>query len=310
MSDATILVVDDDVDIARFIEINLRLEGFEVRSCFDGLQALEAIASARPDLVLLDVMMPHLDGVEVCRRLRADPLTATLPVIMLTAKSLSADKVVGLTAGADDYILKPFDTLELVARVRSALHRNREMRSVSPLTGLPGNHRIAEEIARRVAAREPFAVCSVDLDDFKAYNDAYGFLRGEKVISLLASALHRATLEAGDPLPFLGHVGGDDFVLVCTPGQAEPASKAVIDTFDRSIRERYDAADAARGYVEVADRRGHPQRYPLLTVSIGIAISDGYRFSDHRAVVAVATEMKAVAKRQPGSALAVDRRTT
>ncbi len=108
-----------------------------------------------PDLVLLDVMMPKVDGVELCRRLRANPFTANLPVIMLTAKSLSADKVVGLTAGADDYIIKPFDTLELVARVRSTLRRNAEMRATSPLTGLPGNHRIEEEIAERGVVAAP-----------------------------------------------------------------------------------------------------------------------------------------------------------
>lgn len=130
---STVLVVDDDVDIARFIEINLRLEGFDVRVANDGDEALRDIHDCVPDIVLLDVMMPKVDGVEVCRRLRADPLTANLPVIMLTAKSLSADKVVGLTAGADDYIIKPFDTLELVARVRSTLRRNAEMRAVSPL---------------------------------------------------------------------------------------------------------------------------------------------------------------------------------
>src|SRR3954463_6051163 len=114
-----ILVVDDDPDIARFVEINMRLEGFDVRIARDGEEALAAVSEAMPDLVLLDVMMPRIDGVEVCRRLRADPATAHLPVIMLTAKSLSADKVVGLTAGADDYLIKPFDTLALIARVRS-----------------------------------------------------------------------------------------------------------------------------------------------------------------------------------------------
>jgi len=148
---STVLVVDDDVDIARFIEVNLKLEGFDVLLAHDGEEALGIIAEGLPDLALLDVMMPRIDGVELCRRLRSDPLTASLPIIMLTAKSLSADKVVGLTAGADDYIIKPFDTLELVARVRSTLRRNAEMRAVSPLTGLPGNHRINEEIA---AARD------------------------------------------------------------------------------------------------------------------------------------------------------------
>src|SRR5919106_3778308 len=145
-----VLVADDDEDIVRFVEVNLRLEGFEVITASDGEQALEMATESLPDLILLDVMMPRLDGFEVCQRLRHDGRTKHISVIMLTAKSLSADKVVGLTAGADDYIIKPFDPIELVARVRSRLRRNAEMRAVSPLTGLPGNHRIEEELADRV----------------------------------------------------------------------------------------------------------------------------------------------------------------
>src|SRR5687767_7302630 len=129
-----VLVADDDEDIVQFVEVNLRLEGFDVISATDGEQALKAAYDTMPDLVLLDVMMPRVDGFEVCQRLRSDSRTRNISVIMLTAKSLSADKVVGLTSGADDYIIKPFDPVELVARVKSALRRSREMRAVNPLT--------------------------------------------------------------------------------------------------------------------------------------------------------------------------------
>ena len=305
----TVLVVDDDTDIARFIEINLRLEGFDVRVAHDGEAAQASIEEEIPDLVLLDVMMPKVDGVELCRRLRANPATANLPVIMLTAKSLSADKVVGLTAGADDYIIKPFDTLELVARVRSTLKRNADMRAVSPLTGLPGNHRIEQEIAGRVAEAVAFAVCYFDLDNFKAFNDAYGFLRGDDVITLLATALRRAAGEVGEPQPFIGHVGGDDFVMVCLPEQAEFIARRVIEVFDGSAPRLHDAGDAERGYLEVTDRQKKVRRFPLVSVSIGVAQSGNRTFLDHREAVAVATEMKKVAKATAGSSLAVDRRT-
>ena len=307
---ATVLVVDDDTDIARFIEINLRLEGFDVRVAHDGEQAEQSIDEETPDLVLLDVMMPKVDGVELCRRLRANPATANLPVIMLTAKSLSADKVVGLTAGADDYIIKPFDTLELVARVRSTLRRNAEMRAVSPLTGLPGNHRIEEELAEHVAKAEPFAVLYLDLDNFKAFNDCYGFLRGDEVITLLATAARRAVMEAGEPAPFLGHIGGDDFVIVCLPEQAEPLAKRVIDVFDSSAPRLHDPSDSERGYLEITDRQGKVRRFPLVSVSIGVAMSGNRMFADKREVVDVATEMKKVAKATVGSSVAVDRRGT
>ncbi len=307
-----VLVVDDDADIARFIEMNLVFEGFEVAVAHDGQDALAVIERRRPDLVLLDIMMPRIDGVELCRTLRADPMTSALPVIMLTAKGLSADKVLGLTAGADDYIIKPFDTLELIARVRSTLRRNREMRDVSPLTGLPGNTRILGEIADRFAARQQggieFAVCYVDLDHFKTVNDVYGFFRGDQMIATLAAALHESVIGAGTPKPFLGHIGGDDFIVACTPEQVGPVTERAIALFADGSRDLYDDEDARRGYFEVLDRQGRTNRHGLLTVSIGVALSSQRSFGDHREVVAVASEMKQVAKRSPGSVVAVDRR--
>jgi PleD family two-component response regulator len=302
-----ILVVDDDLDIARFVELNLSLEGFDVEVAHDGERALEMATANPPDLILLDVMMPVIDGVEVVRRLRAQSSTASIPVVMLTAKSLSADKVVGLTAGADDYIVKPFDTLELVARVRTTLRRTADVRSVSPLTGLPGNHRIDVEISGRAQSGQPYAVCHVDLDEFKSFNDAYGFMRGDDLLLVLAGVLQQAAAQAGDPPAFVGHVGGDDFVVVCTPAQAEPLCRGVLAGFDSAVPHHYDAADRERGFLEVTDRRGELRPHRLVSVSIGVAShTTGDR--DHRAVVAAATEMKGVAKTQEGSVVAVDRR--
>jgi DNA-binding response OmpR family regulator len=303
----TILVVDDDADIVRFVEMNLRLEGYRVLVARDGVEALEMVAAEVPDLVLLDVMMPGFDGVEVTRRLRADSRTSTLPIIMLTAKTLSADRVLGLTTGADDYIIKPFDTLELVARVKSTLRRNAEARAVSPLTSLPGNVRIEDEIAGRVASGNPFAVAYLDLDNFKAFNDAHGFLRGDKVILLLATALRRTVVGVVPPA-FIGHVGGDDFVLVCHPDQVEDLSRAAVGYFDDNVPALHDPDEVARGHLEIVDRLGVMREYPLVSVSVGVATSERRRFSDYREVVVVATEMKGVAKGESGSAIAVDRR--
>ena len=302
-----VLVADDDADIAGFVELNLVLEGFDVEVVHDGASALRSALASPPDLLLLDVMMPQVDGVEVLRRLRADPSTAALPIVLLTAKSLSADKVVGLTAGADDYIVKPFDTLELLARVQTTLRRTAEARSVSPLTGLPGNHRIELEIAGRAASSAPYAVCHVDLDEFKSFNDAYGFLRGDRLLLTLSSCLLAGAASAGEPRPFVGHIGGDDFVVVCTPAQAEVFGKRVVADFDGAVRGHYDPEDAERGHLEVPDRRGELRKHPLVSVSIGIAWHVGGE-RDHRAVVAAAAEMKSWAKTQPGSIVAVDRR--
>jgi len=302
-----ILVADDDRDIGRFVELNLTLEGFEVELVHDGAEALRRAIADPPDLIVLDVMMPVMDGVEVVRRLRAQAATAAVPVVMLTAKSLSADKVVGLTAGADDYIVKPFDTLELVARVRTTLRRTADNRAVSPLTGLPGNHRIDIEIASRAALAKPYAVCHVDLDEFKSFNDAYGFLRGDELLLALSQCLLDVASNEGDPPVFVGHVGGDDFVVVCTPEQAEPMCDELVRAFDAVVPGFYEADDLSRGFLEVTDRRGELRQHPLVSVSVGVAVYTGGD-RDHRAVIAAASEMKGVAKTQTGSVVAVDRR--
>jgi diguanylate cyclase (GGDEF)-like protein len=305
-----ILVVDDDQDIARFVEVNLRLHGFEVLIANDGEQALELVDRHRPALAVVDLMMPKVDGLELTRRLRADPMTSALPVIMLTAKGMTVDKVVGLTAGADDYLVKPFDTLELIARVRSTLRRNQEFREVSPLTGLPGNTRILREIADRVRGGTDYAVCYLDIDRFKNVNDAYGFARGDEFITTLARSLHRAVVAAGLPPAFLGHVGGDDFVVICDPKQmGQLVERAILD-FEQAADALYDPDDAKRGYLELTDRRGQVHQANLVTISVGVAISLNRRFTDPHEVVSVATEMKSVAKARDGSYVAVDRRTS
>src|SRR6266498_3014992 len=284
-----LIVADDDTDIARFVEMNLKLQGYEVIVANDGATALALIQEHQPALAIVDLPMP---------------------IIMLTARGQTADKVVGLTAGADDYLVKPFDTLELVARVRSTLRRNQEYREISPLTGLPGNTRILRAIADRVRGGSDYAVCHIDIDRFKSVNDAYGFARGDEFICALARSLHRAVVAVGLPPAFLGHIGGDDFIVVCHPSQVRPLTERAVVDFEAAADGLYDPADAARGYLELTKRTGEIQRANLVTLSIGVAQSvDQRRYGDPREVVAVASEMKTVAKTQPGSYVAVDRRT-
>ncbi|MFG1609032.1 response regulator [Actinoplanes sp. NPDC049265] len=304
------MVVDDDDDIAGFVAFNLKVHGFEVVRAKDGQEALDMMEKVRPDLAVIDWMMPAMDGVELTRRLRAEPLTSALPVIMLTAKGLTVDKVVGLTAGVDDYLVKPFDTAELIARVASTLRRNKEFREVSPLTGLPGNARVRREIVDRMRAGGDYSVGYIDIDRFKSVNDVYGFDRGDEFITALARSLHRAVATSGRPPVFLGHIGGDDFVFICTPDQVLPLTKRMVADFENAADQLYDPSDAQRGYIEVPDRRGNKQRAALVTLSIGVAESKagGRRFDDARVVVAVASEMKKVAKSQPGSYVAIDQR--
>jgi diguanylate cyclase (GGDEF)-like protein len=304
----TILVVDDDPDIARFVEVNLRSAGYDVAVASDGEEALAKAQELRPDLVLLDVMMPRIDGFEVAQRLRKNPQTSTTSIIMLTAKALSADKVTGLQSGADDYIIKPFDPIELLARVKGTLRRAKEMRNLSPLTGLPGNIRIQEEIERQVRDGNRFAVLYCDLDNFKTYNDQKGFVRGDRLIQSIARVIQDAVVEHTGTEGFVGHVGGDDFVAVVGPDESEEVAKRICERFDELLSDFYEPEDLERGHVRMEDRKGVLQDIPLVAISVGIASTSRRNFAHYGEAVAVATEMKSVAKREPGSSYAVDRR--
>ncbi len=304
----TVLVADGDPDILRFVEVNLRLQGYEVSLAQDGEEALRVAVADPPALVILDLMLPRVDGLEVCRRLRAS--TSYLPIIILAAKASTVDKVVGLAAGADDYVLKPFDPEELAARVRSTLRRTQELRTLSPLTGMPGNHRIRSEIARWLGLGEPLALIYADLNDFKSYNDHYGFLRGDEVIRMAGRVLQSALDRYATSESFSGHIGGDDFMLLCHPQDVVAVCEGVIEEFDSRIPSLYHPEDAERGYLEVVDRQRVTQQFPLVSIALGVATNERRTFRDPREMVETATEMKSYLKHTgKGSGYAVDGRT-
>jgi diguanylate cyclase (GGDEF)-like protein len=305
----SLLVVDDDPFIARLLEIELKAAGYDVRVASDGEQALATAQERPPRLVLADVMMPNMDGFELTRRLRQDPRTATVSVIMLTARGLSADKLEGFAIGADDYIVKPFDTPELLARIRGVLNRASDTRALSPMTGLAGNVAIEDEIERRVAADDQFAILYVDLDRFTAYNDRYGFLRGDEVIKETARVIEGAASEVAGPDAFVGHAGGDDFVVVVPPEQATAAAQQIVQAFDEMVPALYDVDDRANGYVEVTNRRGDLERSPFLTLSIGIASTEKRHFRHYAEAITAAIEMKQFTKETGASSWSIDRRS-
>lgn len=306
---STVVVVEDDDDMRRMIELNLRPGGFEVVTAPDGETALDLIRRVDPDLVLLDIMMPRMDGLEVCERLRKDVTTRYIPVIFLTAKGRLQDRVAGLSVGGDDYLTKPFDPIELVARVRAAIKRAKRLRGLNPLTQLPGNTEVEEAVFERVAAGADFAVLHIDVDEFKAFNDFYGFLRGDRAIKMLSECARDAVM-AGTSSYFLGHLGGDDFVAVVDADEAESVAQRIIDCWDARIRSLYDADDITRGYIEIRNRRRDVCRYEPMSVSIGIATTAAHPFTSHRRACEIAAEMKHVAKKQDGSSFAVDRRSS
>jgi diguanylate cyclase (GGDEF)-like protein len=307
----TVLVVDDDPDIRTFVDIALSLAGYETADAADGEEALERALETNPSIIVMDVMMPRMDGFEAVRQLRADGRLSHIPVILLTAKSQTPDKVAGFDAGADDYLTKPFDPNELVARVKATLRRAEDMRTIQPLTGLPGNTAIDKEIARRVDSKGPFAVLYADLNNFKAFNDHYGFARGDDVINKAASTIVDAAREVGGPETFVGHIGGDDFVVVTAVELWTTLADTICRRFDEVAPTLYDESDQLAGHVEVEDRQGVMRTYPLVAISIGVATTELRDFGHPSEVVAVATEMKSYAKSlvaDGGSNFAADRR--
>lgn len=305
-----IIVADDDPDILQFVRVNLELEGFEVETAANGQEAVDKVLANPPDVLLLDLMMPVMDGLSALKQLRLHPASSNTSIILLTARALTEDRIRGLELGADDYITKPFDVSELVARVKSVMRRTQAMRDVSPLTGLPGNFRISSVLDERINNPNGyFAIAWVDLDNFKAFNDHYGFMRGDQVIKFTAHVLLEAVAELEGPDAFVGHIGGDDFVAVMSADVAEVFCKRVIDRFDDGILDLYDTADALRGYIEVTDRRGDRHAFPLVSISLGVVTNLARQIKSQWEASAVAVEMKEFAKKRQGSSYEIDRRT-
>jgi diguanylate cyclase (GGDEF)-like protein len=303
-----VLVVDDDDALRAIISTNLGLGGFRVIGAADGPSALALLDEAVPDVVVLDVMMPMMDGYATLGKIRRHATASHVPVIVLTTgRNDSIDPVKSLEAGADDFIAKPFSPQEMLARVRAKVRRANVDSSLQPLTRLPGNIAIEHEVRSRFEARQPWAVIYADIDNFKAYNDAYGFARGDEAIKLVASTMADTIKTVGEETDFLGHIGGDDFIVVTVTARAEALAAAVVKSFDHAVPALYDAVDRGRGWIASRDRRGNAQRFPLMSLSLAI-VTYANRVTSYQNIGEVAADLKSYAKRQPGSFIAMDKR--
>jgi diguanylate cyclase (GGDEF)-like protein len=303
-----ILIVEDDASLRLLLRMQLESEGFMVSEAENGRLALEWLERSTPDLVLLDVMMPEMDGYTTCRMIRKQRRLAQIPVIFLTAKDEAESKILSLDQGANDYLTKPYDRKELLLRVRNLLVLSRAQRDSSPLTGLPGNSTVEAETQARLDCGEGFVLLYLDLDYFKAYNDGYSYRAGDRVIRLLAGILQEAIELHGNPDDFVGHIGGDDFVALTTPDKADGISAHVMKQFDRRILDQYRPEDRERGYVEVENRRFQMERFPLVSVTIALVESERYHIEHIAVLNDVVTELKKLGKQIPGSVVVRDQR--
>lgn len=305
-----VLVVDDSPTIREIVKSALIRGGYQVVTASNGIEALERAERDCPHLILLDIVMPSMNGLEACRRLRSNIKTTQIPIIMLTDRSKVEDKIAGLKCGADDYITKPFNPSELIARVSANISRTEIIKAINPLTGLSGSSRIESEITIRIKQEKKFMVGYVDLDNFKAFNDVYGFSRGDKVIRLVADTLTATLAQFGEKDDFVGHIGGDDFIIVTTPDKVEAISLEIVEKFDEKIPAYYDRSDYEKGYIVTEDRQGRKHKFPIMTISIGVVSNARRKLSCVAEISAIGAEVKAYAKHLPGSNYFIDRRSS
>jgi diguanylate cyclase (GGDEF)-like protein len=305
-----ILIVDDEPQVRLLLRTALG-KTYEVAEADNGEDALRMARTGEFRLVLLDLMMPGMSGHEVCLRLRRNPLTCHMTVVMLTARDREEDVVHGLAGGADDYIVKPFKISELKARIESHLRRQWRELQANPLTGLPGNMQIDHVIRANLSAGASFAVCYADLNNFKVFNDQYGFTAGDGVLGYTGELLTSVVAEEGDAdQDFVGHVGGDDFVLVTSPDRVERVCHVVVERFDAEIARFYSEDDRRRGGIEARDRQGARTFVPLMGISLAVVTVQRGGFEHPAQISQTAAEIKKYLKHQggEGSRFMIDRR--
>jgi PleD family two-component response regulator len=308
LKQCNILVVDDEVNIVHIIQQVLHREGFACSAAMSGREALEIVEKDPPDLMVLDINMPDLNGIEICEQVKKNIFLSHIPILMLTGRTSIEDRVFGLDSGADDYLCKPFDNREMVARIRALIRHTLRESDRNPTTNLPGNAAVERELLRRIANGEPFGICYPDLDNFKAYSDSYGFDAANKVIQMTGRILAGVVMLEGSEEDFIGHIGGDDFLLITQPDRAENICQKIVREFDEKIPSLYDAHHLAQGGFVGKDRKGEMRKFPIMTISIAVVIDEKHRFSNLSEVGKIVAKVKKDVKKLEGSQYKIDGR--
>lgn len=306
-----ILIVEDNEDTIELLSELLKPEGFGVSIARTGPEGLELAKKLLPNLILLDIRIPIMDGFEICSKLRDNFYTSHIPILVLSGICKETeDKVKGLELGADDYITKPFSNKELVARAHAVLRRYHLDRGCNPLTELPGNPAIEQQIKSRLRRGQTFTVLYSDLDSFKPFNDYYGYSKGDRVIKSLSRIFIDSLETTGNKDDFIGHIGGDDFIYITTPDKAKPIADRIIDKVASLSKKIFNKEDLERGYIEITDRRGEITKFPA---AIGITIAavtstTTNKLRSHLKISDSLAELKHYGKSRMGSIFVIDRR--
>jgi diguanylate cyclase (GGDEF)-like protein len=291
MGKARLLVVEDDFDISNMLKIYFTSLGYDVDVAARGSDALEKTHQVLPHLIVLDIMLPDIDGYEVCRNLRSSTRTSHIPVIFLTQKDERSDKLQGLELGADDYITKPFDIEELKLRVMGAIHRSEREALTDPRSGLPAG-RLIEEQLRLTIRQTNWAYMDIRINHFDQFKDVYGFVAGDDVLRFTAMMMSEVVDELGKATDFLGHAGGDNFIIITDAGAAGNIRDRLKIRFAEEIQTHYNFMDRQQGFMMAANESGHMDKTPLMTLSIGVVNPKQQSFADIREITELAAEVR------------------
>ncbi len=261
-----------------------------------------------PFLIIINEDAIDRDVIEVCRKIRTDEDNKITPIIVVSSNSDKKHKLDILKESVEYYIKKPVDADYLYFTVKNLNRLLTINRRISALTGLPGNVQIHAELKKRISKKEEFAVLYLDLDNFKAYNDVYGFLKGDEIIEFTAQTILKCIHKSFPNDSFIGHIGGDDFIAIVPSIDVEDVCQEIIATFDKNVTKFFTEEDNERGYIEVANRKGIIEQFTLTSISIGVVIAEKNRFSNILEIGEVGAQVKHMAKSIVGSSYAIDRR--
>ncbi|GAB4413481.1 MAG: response regulator [Anaerolineae bacterium] len=287
MAKGRILVVEDDFDISNMLRIYFGGLGYDVQVAPRGEEALQLTRKQLPQLIVLDIMLPDIDGYEVCRRLRSTTRTSHIPIIFLTQKDERSDKIAGLELGADDYITKPFDIEELKLRVKNQIDRAERDHYTDPNSGLPSSALIEEKLREIMRESKTWAYLDIKLQHFDAFKDVYGFVAGNDVLRFMALLMGEVVDEMGTPNDFLGHTGSDNFVLITYSDKAEALVKRLTDRFAEEVPTHYSFIDRERGFMMKDE-----EKIPLMSLAVGWVTNARRQFADIREITELAAESR------------------
>lgn len=291
MGKPRLLIVEDDFDISNMLKIYFTGHDYDVETAPRGNDALEKTRQSLPHLIVLDIMLPDIDGFEVCRILRTNTRTSHVPIIFLTQKDERSDKLQGLELGADDYITKPFDIEELKLRVKRAISRAEQQSLTDPRSGLPSG-RLIEEQLRRIIRQNDWALMDVRINHFDTFKDVYGFVAGDDVLRFTAMLIGNVVDKYGTQNDFIGHAGGDSYIVITTEESAFKIRQALKSKFAEEVLTHYSFIDREQGYIVTINETGQQIKTPLMSMSVGVVTPTQYDFADIREITELAAEAR------------------